>query len=383
MKIVIAIDSYKGCCSSQQVSDAVEKGFRNIFQDVEARKIAVADGGEGTVDILVEGLKGRYQTALVVDPLGRDIQAEYGILPGGIAVIEMAAASGLPLLKSEEYNPMVATTYGTGQLVLDALNQGCQKIYVGLGGSATNDGGVGLAQALGVQFYDDRGMPIGFGGGALARIQEINISGLDPRIRDTEIVMLSDVTCPLCGPTGASVVFGPQKGATTEMIEILDENLRHLGDKIKEALGKEVTNIPGAGAGGGLGASVMAFCNAVICPGVDEILRLLKVEERIRDVDLVITGEGRIDSQTVFGKVPIGIAKIAKKYGIPVIAIVGSVGDGAEEVYKYGIDVVVDIVDRPMVLEEALASGEWLVEQCAKTLARTLALGKQLIEKTA
>lgn len=381
MKIAIAVDSYKGCCSSKEVAVAVERGFRKIYGNVITVKIPIADGGEGTVDTLVNGLDGKFNSVRVLDPLGREIDSRYGILPDGSAVIEMAAASGLPLLKPEEYDPLHTTTFGTGQLMLDAINQGCKRIYIGLGGSATNDGGAGMAQALGAKLMDAGGNQVGFGGGELSKIESIDIHDLDARISETEIIILSDVTCPLCGPTGASAVFGPQKGATPSMVSVLDENLRHFGKKIEEHLGREVADVPGAGAAGGLGASMLAFCNVAIRSGVDEILKILSVDALIKDVDLVITGEGRIDAQTVFGKVPVGIAKIAKKYDLPVVAIVGSIGEGAEAVYHSGIDVIMDIIDRPMALQEALDSGVDLIERCATTLARTLAIGKKLESK--
>jgi len=251
MKIAIAVDSYKGSCSSWEVSEAVEKGLRSILNNVETLKIPIADGGEGTVATLVNGLNGKFRNIRALDPLGRGISCRYGILPDRTAVIEMAAASGLPLLKPEEYDPLRTTTFGTGQLILDAMDQGCKKIYIGLGGSATNDGGVGMAQALGVKFNDTMGTQISFGGGELSKIKSIDITGLDQRVQATEIIILSDVTCPLCGPTGASVVFGPQKGANPEIIKVLDQNLYYLGNMIEKYLGKRVTDVPGAGAAGG------------------------------------------------------------------------------------------------------------------------------------
>lgn len=381
MKILIAVDSYKGSCSTFEVANSIERGIRKVCKDSEIIKIPIADGGEGTVDSLVKGAGGRYETVRVKDPLGRDVECRYGILKDNAAIIEMAASSGLTLLRKEERNPMVTTTFGAGQMIKAALDKGCRKIFIGIGGSATNDGGAGMAQALGVSFKDSEGREIGYGGGELARIRDIDVSGIDPRLKDTEIVVLSDVTNPLCGPNGASNIYGPQKGATPEMIRLLDNNLKHYALLIKEKLGSDIMDVPGTGAAGGLGAGLIVFCNAALMSGIDVALDINGIDQHLTDTDLVITGEGRIDSQTACGKVPVGVARRALKYGVPVIAIVGSVGDGASIVYEHGIDAIIDIVSRPMSLEDSMKSVKILLEQAAENAIRMLKIGSSLQER--
>jgi glycerate 2-kinase len=370
MKIVVAIDSFKGCCTTLEAANAVERGLRYYRDDIEVIKVPIADGGEGTVDTLVYALNGTYVEVDVLNPVGKKIKAKYGLLPGNIAVIEMAAASGLPLLMQEECNPLITTTYGTGQLIQDAMDKGCKTIYLGLGGSATNDGGIGMAQALGVSFKDKLNHEVGFGGKELRKITSIDIKELDSRIKHTEMIILSDVTNPLCGKNGASAIYGPQKGASPEMIELLDHNLRYFGGLIEKQLSIDVLDIPGGGAAGGLGAGLMAFCHAQIFPGVTKVMELIGLEQHVQDADLVITGEGRIDAQTINGKVPVGVARKAKKYGVPVIAIVGSIGEGAGSVYSHGIDAILDIVSGPMSLEEALENGISLIEKTSERAMR-------------
>lgn len=378
MKVVIASDSFKGSCSSLEVAEAIERGIRKIDQDAEIVKIPVADGGEGTVDTLVIGTGGKYEEVEVVGPLGKKIKTKYGILEGNIAVIEMAAASGLPLLKEEERNPMVTTTYGTGEMIKAAMEKGCRKIFIGIGGSATNDGGVGMAQALGVSFKDQEGKEIGYGGENLINIYDIDLSNINSSLGETDIVIMSDVSNPLCGPNGAAHVYGPQKGATPEIVKLLDANLGYYAKVIKEKIGKDILDIPGAGAAGGLGAGLMAFCNASLCSGIEKILDLTNIEGHLADADLVITGEGQIDSQTVYGKVPVGVAKRAVKYDIPVIAIVGSVGEGASDVYAYGVDAIMDIINKPMPLREAVQNAPTLIEDTAENVMRILKLRNQI-----
>lgn len=374
MKIVVASDSYKGSCTTMEVAQAIEKGIKKVFNDAEVIKIPVADGGEGTVDALVLGTGGRYEEAEVIGPLGATIRAKYGILEGNIAVVEMAAASGLNLIKKETRNPMLTTTYGTGQLIRAAIHKGCKKIFVGIGGSATNDGGLGMAQAIGVSFKDKDGQELGFGGGELARLHDIDISNLDPRLNSTEIIVLSDVTNPLCGMTGASFVYGPQKGATREMIKQLDANLLHYASVIKKHLGKEIADLPGAGAAGGLGAGLLVFCNGTLTSGVDKVLDIAEIDRHLNGAELVITGEGQIDGQSIYGKVPIGVAKRALKHNVPVLALVGSVGEGASSVYSYGINAIVDIVNKPMTLNEAVENAPRLIEQAAENAMRLINL---------
>lgn len=372
MKIVIAIDSFKGSCSTFEAADAVERGVRYYKSDIKTIKLPIADGGEGTTEALVSVLDGEYEEVEVLNPLGKKIKTKYGILPGETAVIEMAAASGMPLLNESELNPLKTTTYGTGQLIKDALNKGCKTIYIGLGGSATNDAGVGMAQALGVNFKDKNGNEIGFGGGELNKIAQINTSNIDQRINDTEFILLSDVSNPLCGDNGASAIYGPQKGATPEMIRLLDDNLNHFAKQIDKHLKQDILNAPGGGAAGGLAASLLVFCQAQNSSGIDKIIELIELEKHIEDADLVITGEGRIDAQTSSGKVPVGVARKAKKYGVPVIAIVGSIGEGAESVYNHGIDAISDIIHAPITLDQAMKDGISLIEKTAERMMRIL-----------
>jgi glycerate kinase len=380
MKIIIASDSYKGSLSTLEVANSIEKGIRKIYEDAEIIKIPVADGGEGTLDTLVLGTGGIYEEVKVLGPLGNNILAKYGILDGNIAVVEVAEASGLTLMAEEELNPLITTSYGTGELVKAAIDKGMRKIYVGLGGSGTNDGGVGMAQALGVSFKDHLGNELGFGGGELNKIHIIDSSNVHPSLKDTEIILISDVQNSLCGPNGASYIFGPQKGATIEMVKLLDENLKHFGLKVKEFTGKDIIILPGSGAAGGLGAGLMAFTNAKIHSGIDTVLDIVNIDQHLEDANLVITGEGRIDRQSIFGKAPVGVAKRAKQYNLPVIAIVGSVGEGGIEVYDHGIDMIVDIIDQPMTLEEALNQAPELIEKAATNIARIYKAGEDLLK---
>lgn len=380
MKIMIAPDSYKGSFSAIEVTNSIEKGIRKICRDADIIKIPVADGGEGTVDALVLSTDGRYEEVEVVGPLGDKVLAKYGIVYDDIAVIEMAAASGLTLIDKNKLNPLITTTYGTGQLIKSAMERGIRTIYVGLGGSGTNDGGVGMAQALGVLFKDERGEEIGYGGGELHRIKEIDTTNIHPLLKETKIMVISDVQNPLCGEYGASYVYGPQKGGTKETIEILDNNLRHFGEMVKVFIGKDIMNISGSGAAGGLGGGLIGFCNAIIYSGIDKVLDIIGIDRYLKDVDLVITGEGKIDGQSIFGKVPIGVAKRAKNYGIPVIAIVGGVGEGAYKVYDHGIDLVLDIIDRPMTLEESMENVAELIERTATNAMRILKLSEKYVK---
>lgn len=370
MKIVIAPDSYKGSASALEVSDAIEKGIRKVYKKARITKLPVADGGEGTVEALVTSKNGRYEKVQVLGPLGNIISSRYGVLDDKTAVIGMSEASGLTLVSKEKLNPLVTTTYGTGQLIKEAMEKGARKIYVGLGGSATNDGGVGMAQALGVSFKDELGKEIGYGGLELGRICEIDFTDIHPLLEVTEIIAISDVQNPLCGKNGASHVFGPQKGATKEDVLILDNNLKHYAEKVKEYIGIEISNVPGSGAAGGLGGGLIAFCNARIDSGIDMVLDIINIDKHLIDTDLVITGEGKIDGQSAYGKAPIGVAKRAKKYNIPVIAIVGSVGSGADKVYSHGIDIIVDIIDKPITLGDAMENVTDLIMKAAANATR-------------
>ncbi len=373
MKIVVAPDSFKGSLSSKEAADAIELGIIKVIPDADIIKIPIADGGEGTVQALVEAMGGEIIRTQVIGPLGETIESYYGVLNDRkTAIIEMANASGLTLVPPDKKNPMLTTSYGTGQLIKSALDLGIEQIVIGLGGSATNDGGVGMAQALGVRFIDKNGRDIGFGGGQLGEIREIDISGIDERIRKVTIQAACDVDNPLCGPNGASHVYGPQKGADKEMIHILDENLKHLAKIIKRDLGADIIDLPGAGAAGGLGAGLAAFLNAELNKGFDIIANITSLDDYIKDARVVFTGEGQIDKQILSGKAVYGVAKIAKKYGTYVIAIVGGISDDAYELFDKGIDGMESIIDKPMTVEEACKMAKLLVERAAERVMRML-----------
>ncbi|WMT20046.1 glycerate kinase [Parageobacillus toebii] len=379
MKVIIAPDSFKESLSALEVANAIEKGFRDIFPEAEYVKIPMADGGEGTVQSLVDATGGRIVKTEVTGPLGDRVQAFFGMLGDGkTAVIEMAAASGLHLVPSEKRNPLVTTTRGTGELILAALDEGAEHIIIGIGGSATNDGGAGMIQALGGRLLDRHGKEIGPGGGSLSELADIDLSGLDQRLKCVKIEVACDVDNPLTGPKGASAVFGPQKGATPEMVATLDKNLHHYADVIERVLGKQVKDIPGAGAAGGLGAGLLAFLEAKLKRGVEIVLETVNFHERIQGASLVITGEGRIDRQTIFGKTPIGVAKAAKRYNIPVIAIAGSVSDDSDVVRSYGIDALYSIVPGIIPIEKALANARYYVTQTARNIAAVYKIGTNM-----
>jgi glycerate 2-kinase len=375
MKIVIAPDSFKESMTAAEVCTAVEAGFRKVFGDIEYVHVPVGDGGEGTVRSVVDATDGRIVEVQATGPLGKKVDAFYGITGDGkTAVIEMAAASGLHLVPRESRNPLLTTTWGTGELILDALDKKVERIVLGLGGSATNDGGAGMATALGVKFLDVNGEELRPGGEALSELLTIDVSEMDPRLKSVKVDVASDVTNPLTGPLGASAVFGPQKGATPEMVGILDESLKRYAEVVDRVLGIQVDELPGAGAAGGLGAGVVAFLDGKLQSGIDLVLDVIGFEEAVRDAALVITGEGRIDSQTVHGKAPVGVAKRAKavKSDVPVIAIAGSIGPDYEAVFEHGIDAVFSVVNGVVTLEEALANGAVNVEKTAENMARLL-----------
>jgi glycerate kinase len=376
MKIVIAPDSFKGSLTALQVAEAIEVGLRRVFPDAAIEKVPMADGGEGTVQSLVDATSGQILTAQVLDPLGNSINAQYGVLGDGItAVIEMAAASGLTLVPLDKRDPRVTTTYGTGELIRAALAHGCRKLIIGIGGSATNDGGAGMAQALGAKLLTASGEQIEQGGGSLATLNSIDLSELDSRIAETETIVACDVNNPLTGKQGASHVYGPQKGATPEMIRVLDANLVHFDKIVQRDLSKSVGNVPGAGAAGGLGAGLMAFLDASLKSGIEIVTEATQLSKRFAGADLVITGEGQINFQTVFGKTPVGVAQVAKTHNIPVIAIAGSIADDSDGVYDAGIDAMIDIVPEPMPLETAIENATALTEIAAERAGRLVAAG--------
>ena len=373
MNILIAPDSFKDSLSAMEVASALGRGIQKIIPDAICTLIPMADGGEGTVDSVVEATGGKRVNLRVKDPLLRDVPSFYGLTgDGSTAIIEMAAASGIELLTGEERNPWITSTFGTGQLIRDALDRRVKRILLGIGGSATNDGGAGMAQALGVVFKGKDGIMPVQGGGLLNEVEHIQMENLDPRIAGTEIVVACDVNNPLTGPEGASAVYGPQKGADGEMVRKLDQNLSHLAELMRDQLGKDVSCMEGAGAAGGLGAGLMAFLDARLVSGFDLIADVLGLEERIGAADLVITGEGRMDAQTRFGKTPFGVARMAKEQGLPVIGVAGSLDEDAGVLYEHGFDLLMPIQERPVNLEFALKNAAGLLERTGERMARLL-----------
>ena len=357
MKVVIAIDSFKGSLSSVAAGQAAAEGVRRVFPDAECVVRPLADGGEGTVDALVAGLGGKIKTVTVTGPAGKPVNAKYGLLSDGVAVMEMAEAAGITLVSGAEKNPLYTTTYGVGEMILDAVKNGAKKFVIGIGGSATNDGGAGMLQALGFRLLDTDGHDIPRGGAALAKLAKIDRGNVAAKLNELSFKIACDVKNPLCGPSGASAVFGPQKGATPEMVAELDAALAHfaeIANSTAQLRHPTLPDAPGAGAAGGLGFGFKAFLGAELVPGVDLILEETRLEEFIRDADVVITGEGRLDGQTVMGKAPIGVARLAKKYGQRVLAFSGVLGDGVEAVNAAGIDAYFPILRKLVTLEEAL-----------------------------
>jgi len=384
MKIVIAPDSFKESLSALQVAAAIEAGMREVWPDAQYVKVPVADGGEGTVQALIDATGGRRVEVGVTGPLGEPVDAFYGLVGGGsasdglLAVIEMAAASGLESVPPARRDPRVTTTRGTGELILHALDAGARRFVLGVGGSATNDGGAGMLQALGVRMLDTDGREIGPGGGPLAQLARIDVSGLDARVRASDFQVASDVANPLVGPNGASSIFGPQKGATPEMVAQLDANLRRFAAIVERDLGRDVAAVPGAGAGGGIAAAMMVFLNGRLRPGVEIVTEAVGLDAAVRGADLVVTGEGRIDGQTVNGKTPMGVARVAARHGVPVIAIAGSLARDAGAVHAHGVEAVSAAVTRPCSVAEALAAGEENLRNAARNVAALLKLGGRL-----
>lgn len=377
MKILIASDSYKGSLGTKEVAANIIRGIIRVFPEAQMKTLPIGDGGEGTVEVLTDNLGGKYFFKSVEGPNGGVVQAKYGILNGTRAILEMAAASGLPLA-GEKKDVMHASTYGTGELIKAALDQGCREIFIGIGGSATNDGGVGMAQALGVSFKDRNGNEIGKGGQALADIETIDLCGLDPRIAETQITVMCDVKNPLCGERGASAVYGPQKGATPEMVKILDRNLQHLSDVVQNMCGKDYSNLEGAGAAGGLGMGLVAFLGAKLTPGIQAIMDAVNFDSALEWCDLVITGEGKIDSQSVSGKVIDGISGRAGKLNKPVVVIAGSVDKNMKIVYEAGVSTVEASVCRPMSISEACEFAADMVADAAERVMRSIQIGMNI-----
>ena len=378
MKIVIATDSFKGSCSAPDAARAMAAGVRQVFPQAETVCLPVADGGEGTTDALLTALGGQRVSVPVHDPMGRPILAEYGLLPDGTAVVETAAASGLPLVAPEERDALHASTYGTGELIRHALTHGATRILLGLGGSATTDGGLGLGQALGLSFRDAAGQELGPGGIALAGLAKIDASHLLPEARNCTFRLACDVRNPLCGPEGAAAVFGPQKGADPAQVKQLDEALAHYGAVLAEQCASDAAQQPGSGAAGGLACTLLAFFPASLCPGIDLVLDTVGFEGQLADCTLVLTGEGRLDGQSACGKVPYGVARRAKAHGLPVVAIGGSIGPGAEALYTCGVDALVSTVDKITTLADAMAHAEENITTAAARAMRLLQAGQKL-----
>lgn len=372
MKIVIAPDSYKESLSALGVATAIAAGFRAVFPDAEYRLFPMADGGEGTVDAMVAATGGTKISVTVSDPLGNPIDAELGLINPHCAVVEMAAASGLERIPVSVRNPLVTSTYGTGELIRAALDRGVTQIILGLGGSATNDGGAGMLQALGYRLLDQFGVDIPRGGVGLAALACIDCAQVDARLSHCQFIVACDVTNPLTGPSGASHVFGPQKGADPAMVALLDDNLKHYARIVAQESGVDVEFAPGAGAAGGTGAALLAFMKAELRSGIDMVTSAAGLEQAIAEADLVITGEGRLDSQSVNGKVPVGIARIAKRYNKPVIAIAGSLGADFSLVYAQGINSVFSVLNHVCTLEEALTQAAENIRITARNVAATL-----------
>ena len=380
MKVVIAPQTFKGSISALEAAKAMSEGVRRVVPDAETALVPVADGGDGTLETLVEATGGEIRHAEVTGPLSEKVAAGWGALGvGETAVLEMARTSGLALVPDDKRNPLTATTYGLGELIVAALDAGFRRFIVGIGGSATNDAGAGMAQALGIRLLDGDGNELPVGGAALAELDRIDVSGLDPRIARSEFAVACDVSNPLTGPKGAAAVYGPQKGATPEMVEQLDRALKHFAEVAKRDLGADVDDLPGAGAAGGLGGGLVAFVNGTLRAGVDIVLDAVGLDRHLEGADLVITGEGRLDDQTVNNKAPIGVARRAKARGIPVIAISGSLGERFTVVHEHGIDAASAIVCAPeMTLKEATERAGELIMSATEEAMRYMRIGTQV-----
>lgn len=374
MKFVIAPDSFKESLTALEVATAIETGFKRVFPDADYVKLPMADGGEGTVQSLVDATQGKLIQCEVTAPLGDKVKSFFGLSGDGkTAIIEMAAASGLHLVPPEKRNPLLTTSYGTGELIKLALDLGVESFILGIGGSATNDGGVGMLQALGMQCLDSQDKPIGFGGAELANIVKIDVQQLDPRLQQVHIEVACDVNNPLCGECGASTIFGPQKGATSEMVKQLDAALSHFAEIAERDCGKQIRDQAGAGAAGGMGGGLLLLPSVQLKAGIQIVLDRLRLIDYVKDADVVITGEGRIDAQSIMGKTPIGVARTAKQFNKPVIAIAGCLREDYDVVFDHGIDAVFPIIHQLGDLSDILKQGEQNLISSAQNVARVLA----------
>ncbi len=379
MKVVIAPQSFKGSISALDAAKAMEEGVRRVLPDVETVLVPVADGGDGTLETLVEATNGEIRSATVTGPIGKPVKAEWGALGDGeTAMIEMARTSGLALLSLDERDPLRATTYGLGEVIREALDAGFRSFIVGIGGSATNDAGAGMAQALGVRLLDEAGNDLPPGGAALADLRRIDASGLDGRATEAQFSVACDVSNPLTGSEGASAVYGPQKGATPEIVAQLDAALKNFAGVVERDIGTSINDVPGSGAAGGLGGGMMAFLDGSLRAGVDIVLDQVGLDEKLAGADLVITGEGQTDFQTVYNKAPIGVAWRARERGIPVVAVSGSLGQGFKDVHVEGIDAVSSIVCAPMSLEEASTRAGELIADAVAEAMRFMKVGNRV-----
>ena len=379
MKIVIAPQSFKGSISALEAARAIERGVRAAAPEAETVLVPVADGGDGTLDALVDSTGGQVFRSTVTGPLGRPLDAVWGVMGDGrTAIVEMALASGLALIPPRRRDPRITTTRGTGEIIKEALDRGFSRIIVGLGGSATNDGGAGMAAALGVHFWDAQDRPLPAGGAALAQLARIDASGLHPGLSRAVIVGATDVTNPLCGPTGASAIYGPQKGASPEMVTELDAALQKFAQVVSRDLGQDVADRPGAGAAGGLGAGLMVFAGAQLRSGIDMVCEVLRFDSYLEGADLVITGEGQADRSTIYDKAPMGVARRALARGVPTVLLAGSLGPGYEELYEHGLAGVVCIADGPMGLQQSLKRTAELLEAAARRTLWLLQAGAGL-----
>ena len=379
MKVVIAPQSFKGSISALDAAKAMEEGVRRVVSDIDSVLVPVADGGDGTLETLVEATNGEIRSATVTGPIGKPVMAEWGALGDGeTAMIEMARTSGLALLSLDERDPLRATTFGLGEVIREALDAGFRSFIVGIGGSATNDAGAGMAQALGVRLLNEEGTDLPLGGAALADLRKIDTSGLDNRATEAQFSVACDVSNPLTGPEGASAVYGPQKGATPELVEQLDAALKNFAGVVERDIGTSINDVPGSGAAGGLGGGMMAFLDGSLRAGVDIVLDQVDLDDKLEGADLVITGEGQLDFQTVYSKAPIGVAWRARERGIPVVAVSGSLGQGFEDVHAEGIDAVASIVCAPMSLEEASTRGGELIADAVAEAIRFMKVGSRV-----
>lgn len=372
-RLVLAPDSFKESMCAKEVCEAMEEGIKRIFPEAKCIKVPMADGGEGTLEALIDATKGKIMTKEVTGPLGEKVMASYGLLGDQkTAVIEMAQAAGLDLVPIHKRNPLLTTTYGVGELIKAALEQGVSRVMIAIGGSATNDAGVGMLQALGARFKDKHGKEIGFGGSEVGKIEQIDLTGIDTRLNQVSIEVACDVTNPLTGPNGASYVFGKQKGATDEMVEELDQALSHFAKVTYKTLGQDINDLKGAGAAGGLGAALAGFCKGKLIPGVDLVVKYAGLEEKIKGAQYILTGEGSIDGQTQYGKTITGVAKVAKQYGIPLIALGGRVTKESETLYDLGVSAIFSITPSAMPLEEAMAKGKENMVRTTENICRLI-----------